>query len=237
MRAFALRLDYEPGVDPVADAFREEPDLSAHSLACAVTPDHWWRVDRLVGPKGSVEEAAATLDAHGHAADCLGPGDCARDYRTDVLYRDPTSRILFRSWRRTARCVSIPHLALAHLGPGVLFATERRADEYTWRVLVPSDESLGRLYDDLRARGDDDVGLTLRRVTDASAWLTAYSGRPGLPYEQYETLRAAVERGYYETPRDISVEELAAELGVPRSTLSYRLRRAEAELATGFVRE
>jgi predicted DNA binding protein len=48
-------------------------------------------------------------------------------------------------------------------------------------------------------------------------------------------MAAAVERGYYETPREITVEELAEELDLPRSTLSYRLRRAEAELVRSFV--
>ncbi|ELZ08665.1 helix-turn-helix domain-containing protein, partial [Natrialba aegyptia] len=43
--------------------------------------------------------------------------------------------------------------------------------------------------------------------------------------------------GYYETPRQIDLSELADRLDVPRSTLSYRLRRAEATLASTFVGE
>ncbi len=56
-----------------------------------------------------------------------------------------------------------------------------------------------------------------------------------LPVEQRAALQAAVERGYYETPRRIDLSDLAEELSVPRSTLSYRLRRAKASLATAFV--
>lgn len=234
MLAFAL--EYEPGADRVADAFRDEPELSARSLAVAVTPDHCWRVDRLVGPTDAVDAAAAAVERHGHAADCLEASGCGRDQAVEVLYRDPTSRILFTSWARTDRCTSIPHLALDHLGPGVLFATERNEDRYEWQILLPSDAKLGPLYDSLQAHRDEGVELALRQITDESAWLSAYSGRPALPYAQYETLREAVDRGYYETPREITVEELAAELGMPRSTLSYRLRRAEAELANSFVR-
>ncbi|TKX76629.1 transcriptional regulator, partial [Halorubrum sp. SD626R] len=53
--------------------------------------------------------------------------------------------------------------------------------------------------------------------------------------EQEAALRAAVEHGYYETPRETDVGDLADHLGVPRSTLTYRLRRAEEQLAKRFV--
>ena len=56
-----------------------------------------------------------------------------------------------------------------------------------------------------------------------------------VPAEQREALQTAVEHGYYETPRKVDLSELAAEIGIPRSTLSYRLRRAEAQLAKQFV--
>lgn len=56
-----------------------------------------------------------------------------------------------------------------------------------------------------------------------------------MPREQRATLRAAIEHGYYETPREITISELAAVLDVPQSTVSYRLRQAEAQLAKGYL--
>jgi predicted DNA binding protein len=56
-----------------------------------------------------------------------------------------------------------------------------------------------------------------------------------LPGEQQVALRTAYEHGYYDTPRDATLEELATALDVPRSTLSYRLRRAEAQLVRNHV--
>jgi len=53
--------------------------------------------------------------------------------------------------------------------------------------------------------------------------------------EQDAAVRAAVEHGYYQTPREVETYELAEKLGVPGSTLSYRLRRAEAKLADAYV--
>ena len=49
--------------------------------------------------------------------------------------------------------------------------------------------------------------------------------------KQEEALQAAVEHGYYESPREIDVGGLADRLDVPRSTLNHRLRRAEELLA------
>lgn len=235
MRAVSFALAYEPGADPVADAFREHPNLYARSLACVVTPDHYWRVDRLTGPTEALADAVAAVADHGHAADCFGDEDCGTDARTEVLYRDPSTRILYRCWTRTEGCSSIPHLALEYVGPGVLFATERHRDTYVWHVLLPTDSNLGAFSEAVQSAQGAGVRFDLRQVTDESAWLAAHSGRPALPYTQFEAMREAVERGYYETPREITVEELAEELDTPRSTLSYRLRRAEAELARSFV--
>ncbi|MEZ3118023.1 helix-turn-helix domain-containing protein [Halobaculum sp. MBLA0147] len=68
-----------------------------------------------------------------------------------------------------------------------------------------------------------------------NGWHTDLLGGGSLPDEQREALELAVERGYFEEPRAVSIEDLATELGVPRSTASYRLRRATAALAEGFV--
>ncbi len=56
-----------------------------------------------------------------------------------------------------------------------------------------------------------------------------------LPPEQQAAVEAAVEHGYYRTPRDTSLTELAETLDVSRSTLQYRLQRAEAWIVRSFV--
>jgi predicted DNA binding protein len=49
---------------------------------------------------------------------------------------------------------------------------------------------------------------------------------------QHETIHAAYELGYFHVPRQITLEELAAELDVFHQALSERLRRSHAALAT-----
>ncbi len=54
---------------------------------------------------------------------------------------------------------------------------------------------------------------------------------------QRETVLAAVEHGYYDTPRRCSLTELAEELGLAKSTVSETLHRAEEEVVKSFFAE
>jgi len=54
--------------------------------------------------------------------------------------------------------------------------------------------------------------------------------RAALTARQREVLDAAVERGYYDIPRRVSVEELAAELDCSQSTVSEHLRKVESRV-------
>jgi predicted DNA binding protein len=77
----------------------------------------------------------------------------------------------------------------------------------------------------------DDLGVTysldrLYESVEAAAPLTE---------KQRETLLAALEQGYYDTPRDTTLSELADELGMANSTLSELLHRAEESVVKAFV--
>lgn len=52
----------------------------------------------------------------------------------------------------------------------------------------------------------------------------------GLTDRQREALRTAYERGYFEIPRQASLEAVATELGISASSVSERLRRAQTQL-------
>ena len=54
---------------------------------------------------------------------------------------------------------------------------------------------------------------------------------------QREMVLAAVERGYYDTPRRCSLGELADHLGIAQSTASETLHRAEGAIVRAFVEE
>lgn len=54
--------------------------------------------------------------------------------------------------------------------------------------------------------------------------------------KQMETLQTALECGYFEVPRGITLKELAKELGCSHQATSERLRRANNRIVTALVR-
>lgn len=88
------------------------------------------------------------------------------------------------------------------------------------RVRFRDRDALCDAYDRLEASG---LSVDLRRVTDVTS-VTENETR--LTPEQQEALEAALEHGYFEIPRGISMEELADELGISHQALSERFRRA-----------
>jgi len=238
MREFVFALDYDPESNPVADILADALETQLRSLSCHVTTDMLWRVDHVTGAEpalAAVADAVATADYY---ADCLVRRDCKGEWETRVLDQSPDTLILYSYWQRTVACTSIPHLALEHFGDGLIFETIWRGRRYQWRLILPSEAKLSPFYEALEAEIAETAGVDIVRIRETSTenlgMANDETGRILSP-EQDSALRAAVEQGYYETPRAIETYELAEKLGVPGSTLSYRLRRAEAQLAAAYV--
>lgn len=60
-------------------------------------------------------------------------------------------------------------------------------------------------------------------------------GREGLAAAQFEALRSAHASGYFEEPRETSMDDLAAAARVTRQAFGGRLRRALATLAAAEI--
>lgn len=238
MREFVFALEYDPGSNPVADLLAEFPKTHLRSLSCHVTTDTLWRVDHITGSEAALDAVAETVATADYYADCLVRRDCQGKWETRVLDRSPETLILYAYWQRTTACTSIPHLALEHFGDGLIFETTWRGRHYQWRLILPSDATLSPFYETLTAEIADTAGVEIMRVRETSTeslGMTESETEQRLSPEQDSALRAAVEHGYYETPRAIETYELAEKLDLPGSTLSYRLRRAEAHLAAAYV--
>lgn len=78
-----------------------------------------------------------------------------------------------------------------------------------------------------------DVEATYESITeldqDAGELPNRVTGR------QREVLRTAIDEGYYEIPRQVTLEELAEELDVSHQALSECLRRAQKQLAQNQI--
>ena len=106
----------------------------------------------------------------------------------------------------------------------------------TISVAVPTREELSTVIAALRDRG---ATVRLKRLSSSESdpgrrLLEIDAG--AITDKQCEAVRAAVDAGYYETPRDADLSDLAAELGVSRSAVSQRLTAVESKLVAELVR-
>lgn len=76
---------------------------------------------------------------------------------------------------------------------------------------------------------DRELEPTIIRLFDTTGGARSQTG---LTENQYETLVAAIDHGYFEIPRRVSMQELAEELDISHQALSERLRRAYRSLVT-----
>jgi predicted DNA binding protein len=74
--------------------------------------------------------------------------------------------------------------------------------------------------------------LTTRQQTDGATVESTTVDLSRLTAKQREAATIAVSEGYYQTPRQTSLEELSEALGISKSALSQRLSAVESKLAT-----
>jgi len=113
---------------------------------------------------------------------------------------------------------------------GVVFETPIMHVEKGLRITMSGDEQpLHRVTEEIPS----DIRLTLVRKGER---------KPGerdrtslLTERQLEILSIAVERGYYETPRGTTHEQIATHLNVATATVSEHLRKIEQRVFSGLV--
>lgn len=89
-----------------------------------------------------------------------------------------------------------------------------------YRVLFFRREDLRNIIGEFREVGT----VTLGRVTEFG------ESTVGLTDRQHEVVKHALDSGYFEWPRAATSEELAAELGISRTTFLEHLRKGQAKL-------
>ena len=236
MRELVFALEYEPGCNRVADTLADYPDASIRSLSLHATEDRLWRVDHATGTPDALADIEDAFLNGDYYADCLATEDCDATQSTQVLDHTDDTLVLYSYWERTPLCSSIPHIARDHLGDGLLFDTRHESRHYTWRIIHSGEGDVSGFFNKLEtAVGDCARMEMLRTAAISTPTSNGDDSAAELSSKQEAALQAAVEHGYYESPREVDVAELAGHLDVPRSTLTYRLRRAEEHLAKQYV--
>jgi predicted DNA binding protein len=231
MREFVVTLAYDRGVDPVMDVFLDHPELVASAVDISVGTGGLTRVDRLSGPPAAVATLREVFLDPVVCNECAAPhGDCDAERSYEVLDTEDGGLTVYSYHEEVSFCNSVPYHASHQLPPGVLFDSQRRGGRHEWRLLLRGDEGVGDLYDALTADLPAGVTVSFQRLGQLERWGEQTGTVADLSPEQRRTIETAVAMGYYGTPREATLSDLAAALSTPQSTVRYRLRRAEAWL-------
>jgi DNA-binding CsgD family transcriptional regulator len=124
---------------------------------------------------------------------------------------DPIYRI---EWTERPPCPAIyrPDLLVERMGG--------TPDGWTFGVRAADGEALRSLQSGCRER---DTEMYVHRLDQSDDGHDPY----GVTDRQREVVMTAVEAGYFELPRETTLDELASELGISDQTVSEHLRRAQ----------
>jgi len=195
-----------PGGIWIGELSRDYPDATFRIVSAL--PDD----DSGVG----LAEVTAT-----HLADLLGDIEVHETITSlDVLaHREDTALVQFET--------SEPLLLTPVQGSGVPLTLpfDITDGEATWEITAPRERlsELGRQLDEFG------IPFQVERIqqhVESDQLLTE---------NQREIVTEAVEAGYYDTPRDCSLTELADRLGIAKSTCSETLHRAEEQIIKQFL--
>lgn len=172
------------------------------SSTAQVTPYFWATGDDLEAFEDALADDPTTRDA-------------------ERLEDDGRTRLYRAEWTRNVQ----PLVYVLDDAKGAILQATGSEGRWELRLLFPDHETLSAFHE---YSATYDLAFDLRRVYDSNG------RRSTIPWElseaQTEALRLAYERGYFEVPRETSMADLAAELGISSQALSKRLRRAHRGL-------
>jgi len=198
-----------------------------------VAPDMHIEIKRVVGSESHVTPYFWAADGDFEVfEEALRADDMVQEVLTledhkEVVGTDKEERFYRVVWQ-----CDVPNLisAVASAKATVLEAISADGDRWEVKVLFPDDPSLSEFHHYCR---EHDFSVEPRRIY-----------RPDNPEEQAEyditeeqqvALEAAYEAGYFNVPRDHTLTEVAAQLGISRNALSARLRRGQRNLLANTI--
>ena len=235
MYDFTFEITYDAGADEYVDLFIDRESLRSEAIYSCLDPAELWTLESVTGDPEDLAAVDELLLDESVDRESISGRECNSTRTTSLLTEEQRRRVAYTYVSEVDYCESVPLIAAKYIDGGVLFEQTRTGDTVRWRVLVQDDSKIGLLYDTLSAKLGAGLSFSFEHLTEVTNWESGLLSRADIRAEQREILKIAVDRGYFETPREVTLDELADELELPRSTVSYRLRRATAELAKRFA--
>ncbi|WP_254537028.1 helix-turn-helix domain-containing protein [Halomarina litorea] len=146
---------------------------------------------------------------------------------------------LLVSESETARIYRICHTSEAKvLAPktaevgGLMLEATSEPRGWSVRLQLPDRAALTDIWEYCK---DEGITFELRQLYRQDDW--TIGGVTGLTDAQKVALTTAYERGYFSEPRETSLEELAAELGISPTAVGGRIRRGTERLVESTLHE
>jgi predicted DNA binding protein len=235
MYDFSFEITYDAGVDEYVDLFIDRESLRSEAIHSCLDPVELWTLESVTGDPDDLEAIDTLLFDKSVDRESINDRECDPTRATSLLTNEQRQRIVYTYVSDVDFCEAVPLIVAKYLDSGVLFEQTRTGNTVRWRVLLQDDSKVGHLYDTISAKLGDGLSFSFEHLTEVDSWESSLLPQANIRAEQREILLVAVERGYFETPREVTLDELADEVELPRSTVSYRLRRATAELAKRFA--
>lgn len=124
---------------------------------------------------------------------------------------------------KTSRCTACRSFAVSKC---FLVSVSSKPDGYVEWIVIGSHEAYRELLGSLEGQG---VGVEVKRLSKAK-------GGKSLTARQEQILQIALEKGYFEYPKNIDLRSLASILDVSAPTLSELLRKAQKKILTEYFR-
>jgi hypothetical protein len=190
----------------IGDVSRAHPDASVRILAAHAEGETGVGLVEITGER--VPEIVAAVEASESVTDLA---TIQRSENTALLQFETTVPLLLLLAQDSGVPIPMP------------FAIE--AGEAEWAITAPQDR-LSELGEQFEAFGVPFTLNEIRQHVEPEQLLTD---------RQLRLLTAAVDRGYYDTPRECTLTELASEVGLAKSTCSETLHRAEEAIVKRFL--
>ncbi|WP_394742646.1 helix-turn-helix domain-containing protein [Natronococcus roseus] len=184
------------------------PEATFRVLAAVPGNESGFALVRLAG--SAVPEMIDEIEAHPQVLEITV---VQRSEREATIHFETTAPLLLFSSQESGIPIELP--------------VEIRGGEATIEV-TGSRERLAELAEQLEQFG---LQYRIERVQERLHQSQLLSER------QLEVVAAAVDEGYYDTPRRCSLTELAGHLGIAKSTCSETLHRAEEAIVKHFVED
>ncbi|MGM0389888.1 MAG: helix-turn-helix domain-containing protein [Natrinema limicola] len=230
LRELTFRLEHDPDGDRITTILCQHETLELSTIDIVLGNGSYTRLVQLTGDPDAADSLQTALEDRDYCPRAVDPEVCGGQWSWYRLECSPRRRLIYVYAEDVQLCPSVEALFATILNCGTICESRHCGETVWWRLLMRSDEAVSTLYDRLHGTLEEDVTLEMGHLGTATEWHGDGIVDVGLSGSQREALEAAASRGYYERPREITLEALASDLDVPESTLSYRLRMAESTL-------